>query len=680
MITSWPFGVLTSLLITHAWEDSHGFVNVELTENLQHGRLGRQSTGTDDPMDTIAIDSDGRTARLSVSGTHGRESRASDASSTDKPVGTIVIDDEAVLSEIGFSDADHKERKLTTPSLIRKAAPVPDSDHNNEGHKDSLRHQDPYELSHLWLKNEMDSGFLQGGGQTRQRRVDCSYSKWTDWSPCSLTCAGGTKQQKRQIVGPYHGGKACPFDYTLKEEACNSDPCPANLLDDPVDCSFTDWGDWGACSHICVTGQKTARGDRTRDRSMVGPFFGGKVCVGHTREDGACGTFSCPYDCVAEEWGPWSVCSQTCSISLVHHGYRKRERASTAASNGGKKCSDNLQMVHCNTQLCPFDCQWSEWGAWGPCSEACTDESTTATGTRIRVRDKVGPMGAGAKDCDGSATDTSVCDAPTCPIDCTFKDWKDWGACSKTCDSGTRIRKRDKNEAQFGGKDCEGRTINAEMCEGWACPVDCRWSLWDAWKPCSKSCDSGTTRRSRAYDPKPVNGGMACVGAHMEMNDCNDQPCPIDCMWEEWMDWSLCTTTCGKGKRSRIRLIEITSTHGGKECDHTSGAIHNQCPRQMDCPVDCHFSEWGAWDICNASCESEGHRNANRVLLQAEKGGLSVCPEGPLSMAQECTGEACDPAALLDDDDDDDVKNGAPRVQLVVTFLILLAPFRLFSL
>ena len=36
----------------------------------------------------------------------------------------------------------------------------------------------------------------------------------------------------------------------------------------------------------------------------------------------------------------------------------------------------------------------------------------------------------------------------------------------------------------------------------------------------------------------------------------------VDCEWEDWMDWSLCSQTCGGGVKTRSRKIAV----GGNKC------------------------------------------------------------------------------------------------------------------
>jgi len=444
---------------------------------------------------------------------------------------------------------------------------------------------------------------------------------------CSKTCGTGQKTRTRTKNGPFHGGAAC-HGHTSHTTGCNTQGCPAN-------CYFQAWSAWGACTKTCIA--EGNYGYKTRTRGKVGPFFGGKACHGHTTDDGLCNTFTCPYDCKVQMWGTWTVCTQTCSVSVRTHGYKTRSRTSVAASNGGKMCAANWQMSHCNTQLCAFDCYFLPWGAWGPCSTTCTLPNQKS-GMRIRVRDKVGP-GQGGKACSGPVTSTKSCNDFTCPQDCVWGEWAKFGTCSKTCGSGGKSRERKKTPAKNGGKDCVGPTMNTEPCNTWRCPVNCRWSLWDAWMPCTRTCGMGFSHRSRSYDPKPSNGGGHCAGAHMEMIDCNGMKCPVDCVFEQWMDWGMCSKSCGGGARTRVRLVNITEGHGGMPCQDDPSQ-EEECPDKRPCPMDCRFAKWGNWTDCNSTC-GPGHKHSERVLLEAENGGVENCPEGELKKADNCESEAC---------------------------------------
>jgi len=451
---------------------------------------------------------------------------------------------------------------------------------------------------------------------------NCKWTAWVPWTACSATCGDAQKIRTRMKDGPFHGGVPCA-GHATETQACNAFSCPA-------DCFHQPWSAWGACSKTCI--DVGEYGVKTRDRAEVVPFFGGVGCTGETTDDEQCNQFTCPYDCSVGVWSPWSICTQTCSKSVVTHGYKIRSRSSLAASNGGKMCAENWQMNHCNTQLCSFDCYLLDWGAWGPCSKTCT-ESLQPAGINIRVRDKVGPaMGGSNAECEGAPmTQTRTCNDFNCPVDCVWNPWGSFGPCSKTCGMGAHKRNRDNVPARYGGHECIGPTEHVDICNAFSCAINCEWAAWNAWKECTRSCGHGTAHRSRSYDPKPENGGTHCEGAHMEMINCNGHECPINCQFEEWLDWSLCTVTCGAGTRTRVRLVAISASFGGMECnDPNEPASHETpCPNENPCPMDCRWDEWGEWSSgCKETCGENVSKTSVRTLLTAENGGIEDCPDG----------------------------------------------------
>lgn len=470
--------------------------------------------------------------------------------------------------------------------------------------------------------------------------VNCYISEYSAWTACTKTCASGTQAATRSKVGPFHGGAACANDALSKSQQCNTHACP-------VDCYFQDWSAWGSCSKTCIDNGNY--GYKNRNRGRVGPYHGGAACVGHVSDDAMCNEFTCPMDCEVGEWGAWSVCSQSCSVSTETHGFKTRSRTSVAASNGGKACGENWQMDHCNKILCPMACYWMDWGIWGPCSRTCS-RPNEAAGNMLRVRDKIGPS-MGGPECTGENVQSQACSDANCPVDCVWAEWSAFENCSTTCGTGGSVRKRQKQPATHGGAECVGASLHVESCNIFECPVDCAWTEWNSWNPCSKTCGGGNTHRDRSYDPKPQNGGSHCVGAHVEMIECGSESCPTDCRWEEWLEWGLCSASCGSegNMHTRMRLVAIQAGNGGNPCSG-SASEHINCTTSQPCPVDCSLGDWQEWSTCNASCGS-GMQTAKRVLRQAAHGGSEVCPaeeEYELEKVMDCedtngtNGTGCD--------------------------------------
>ena len=62
------------------------------------------------------------------------------------------------------------------------------------------------------------------------------------------------------------------------------------------------------------------------------------------------------------------------------------------------------------------------------------------------------------------------------------------------------------------------------------------------------------------------NGGLECQGEAIEVNTCNTNPCPVDCEWGPYGQWSQCSKSCGRGKKSRTRSVAVPASNGGEKC------------------------------------------------------------------------------------------------------------------
>ena len=57
--------------------------------------------------------------------------------------------------------------------------------------------------------------------------------------------------------------------------------------------------------------------------------------------------------------------------------------------------------------------------------------------------------------------------------------------------------------------------------------VNGRWSLWATWSACSKTCGTGTkTRKRSCTNPPPQNGGKDCKGIDKQTKSCLLKACP----------------------------------------------------------------------------------------------------------------------------------------------------------
>jgi len=320
--------------------------------------------------------------------------------------------------------------------------------------------------------------------------IDGQWNPWSEWSDCSKTCGGGTRQSTRSCTEVANGGKPCVGD-TVKTETCNDFQCP-------VDGKWLKWGEWKECSVSC------GGGTRSRDRQCDGPFYGGNDCVGKATEEEACGEGNCPVDGVFGDWSSWSDCDQECG-----GGEQTKERKCEGPFFGGKDCDGPREKKQpCNTFSCPIDGVWKPWGQWTECSKTC------AGGEKTKERTCEGPF-YGGRDCVGKSKETMACNDNPCPIDGKWKEWAPWGDCSATCGGGTRKRERVCEAPQFGGYDCEGEHEQTEECETGQCPIDGVWKDWGPWG----ECVDGQQTSTRECDG-PQFGGEDCQGDRQRTQNC----------------------------------------------------------------------------------------------------------------------------------------------------------------
>lgn len=444
--------------------------------------------------------------------------------------------------------------------------------------------------------------------------VDCTWDSWSSWSVCSSTCGTGTQTIGRQSSPARHGGARCQGNSTLDRQ-CNNGECS-------VDCQWATWSEWFACSKSC------GGGNATRYRQVSIPKSeSGQDCRGAASESKACSPAACPADCQFTEWETWSACSVTCGQG----GTMTRGHAVLSpAANGGRPCDQLTQKSPCTgPSACGLDCIWSDWGEWKACTASC------GFGTRARFRFEANPAGLNGKSCAGPKSEKEQCENPACEVDCQATPWTDWSPCSFTCgNNGLQERTRTITSAVTkGGRPCLGGNSSYEKkeCTLNSCPVDCEWADWDDWRGCSTSCGAGSQLRLRMVKTQPSYGGQACRGNNSMSRACGESACPVPCTWNAWTEWPSCPVTCGTANITRSRT-HTAAAFGGLECSGPSNEL-TDC-HEIDCPVDCRWSDWSPWQ-CATSC-APGLQKRNRTILEVARDGGATC-HGPDHESSPCS-------------------------------------------
>lgn len=96
--------------------------------------------------------------------------------------------------------------------------------------------------------------------------VDCKVSPWSEWSPCSVLCGGGTRSRLRSIEArATNGGEPCPTENGNNEQ-CHSHSCDS-------ECIMGVWSSWSDCSRGC------GGGFRHRSRGIATAATGNGFCA-----------------------------------------------------------------------------------------------------------------------------------------------------------------------------------------------------------------------------------------------------------------------------------------------------------------------------------------------------------------------------------------------------------------
>jgi len=160
------------------------------------------------------------------------------------------------------------------------------------------------------VRSEIEGALLKAGLMTRNSDGTVKLSHMTDEQAADLDL------QTDETFDAWMRNVA-----VLREvETCNSHPCKGG-----VDCAWAAWGEWGACTRACGTGQQT----RFRHIGRM-PKDGGVACVAHDNsETQECNTFPCGsvQYCAWDEWSDWSNCSQACGT-----GEQVRHRQTTVTN------------------------------------------------------------------------------------------------------------------------------------------------------------------------------------------------------------------------------------------------------------------------------------------------------------------------------------------------------------
>ncbi|XP_056015238.1 SCO-spondin-like [Ostrea edulis] len=451
---------------------------------------------------------------------------------------------------------------------------------------------------------------------------------WSSWSPfglCSVTCGGGKQKRTRICCNPVPADavKSCPGS-NISSQSCNTNKCPAKA-------NWASWSSYGDCSVTCGGGEQ----ERSRSCINPAPKDGGDKCPGSSVSSQSCNTNGCPVDGGWSEWTSFDACTVTCG-----GGEQTRYRccSNPPPEYGGKPCTGPSTSVQiCNTRVCPTDGNWASWSSYGDCSMTC------GGGKRERSRSCTNPAPKdGGEDCPGSSVSSQSCNTKGCPVDGGWSVWSPFDTCTVTCGGGeqTRYRSCANPPPHYGGKSCTGDSVSVQSCNTRKCPTDGNWTPWSNYGVCSLSCGGGRQDRTRSCtNPAPKDGGDKCLGSYVSSQSCNTNKCPVDGVWSAWSGYGKCSVSCGGGQQQRTRTCSNpTPEYNGKPCAGDSASVKS-CNTKT-CPTHGNWASWSSYGKCSVTCGGGKRERSRSCTNPAPKDSGDKCPGSSVS-SQSCNPKGC---------------------------------------
>merc|ERR1719305_206149 len=173
--------------------------------------------------------------------------------------------------------------------------------------------------------------------------------------------------------------------------------------------------------------------------------------------------------------------------------------------------------------------------------------------------------------------------------------------------------------------------------------ADCEVGDWVP-QDCSVSCAGGTQILTREVLVE-ANWGAECPPLQMEQ-ECQTQPCPIDCQMDDWSGWSGCSKDCGGGVMSRSRNIEVEPDFGGKECGATTDT---QMCNVEACNIPCELADWGDWSDCSKACNGGIEVRRKDIFVPAKGTGFCAHENSDERFeSKPCNDDKCPPNLVCD--------------------------------
>uniref|UniRef100_A0A0K8STY7 Spondin-1 n=1 Tax=Lygus hesperus TaxID=30085 RepID=A0A0K8STY7_LYGHE len=419
----------------------------------------------------------------------------------------------------------------------------------------------------------------------------CETEQWSSWSECSASCGNGKRSRQRNYRDPVRAeAAACSKELTTRQDCFGTMPCKGPQEDEDEEpkphsmCAMSEWSEWSGCSVAC------GLGTRTRFRALI-----------HQKN--------------------WKKCKAS-RLNLV---------TSQDDECTGTDCPENnpeSAALKVDEDIASY-CELSDWSEWSACSATCGE------GTRERSRVFEGLRGK-AECMNQPLKQTTSCREQ---YSCTLTPEEAREVCKLPKLVGPCRGHMEKFYFDTSTASCKAFTYSG--CRG-------NRNQFDSMDDCEAACKEVQSELEKSELP-PKFRPFGDIKAESSVIDAYAQTsgpygAVEDCKVSSWSAWSPCSVTCGKGTRTKHRIIQVYSRNGGKACPRklmrrkkcSMGPCFGYQSTQEDSEndyeetngqEDCIYSEWSAWSLCSATCGLNSIQQRARAIDTQKTPDPSVCLE-----------------------------------------------------
>ncbi|XP_028290490.1 SCO-spondin [Gouania willdenowi] len=473
-------------------------------------------------------------------------------------------------------------------------------------YQDSCANQCPRSCSDLWQHVQCLQGSCHPGCRCPQGHLlQDTHCVPLSQCRCGLPSANGTLQILPEEEVHVDCNTCLCTNGTL---LCSKHLCPL----------YETWSSWTSCSVSCGSGT------RTRTRGCQEPEDG-PSCE-DTSQTELCDLSTCPASCLLSEWSTWTECSASCgSGDTVRNKTILQE-----AEPGGRTCEGVLQQHSvCNTHSCTPGCPRGQ--IFTDCVQSCP---YSCEDMWPHVECLPASCTPGCTCPPGQVLYEGVCvlhtDCPCSTLSLLSDDDHSWNI-STHAHTHTVLPSGSSIQHLCNTCVCEGGKFN---CSSELCDVDCQWSIWSQWTPCSSSCGSGHQSSSRFIMEIRRFGGAQCEGSERRSRTCST----ADCVCPDGESW--------KRRMKRMVMMEEEEEHlCERSCEDIYSSSSSHCTNSTEgcvCEQGLYRHPGGAC-VIPALCPCYQEGALREAGSQWEEGCLTCrCVNGRKQCESDCSPLLCD--------------------------------------